>query len=329
MRSRRYNKRAMVLLLALSVVSGVPLNAEQNRGVVLDSEQNSGVILNAQQNCGVLLDAQQENQTKPASEPNATQSVAQPKNKLPDAPKPQRAPTQKAATQESPTQKSPTQESKIYASGKLPAILAPQITKHRLDPGDKFRLYAHQAVNPVGFLATAFGAGLTMASPPDHYPREWKDGAGAYGRLYGDTVARRASQQAMILLSELAFREDPRYLPSASHNPLVRVAHAAAFVIVDRSDSGHERPALSNYFGASASGFIGTAYLPGGYNDLTHAGQRTANTLLGFALSNMANEFCPEWGPIVNRMHLPFVHPPCGERIRNQHLNPRTVLRKK
>jgi hypothetical protein len=249
----------------------------------------------------------------------AQQTPAPAQSTLPDAPKPQKAPTQE----------SPTRESKISASGKLPAILAPQMTKQPLDPGDKFRLYAHQAVNPVGFLATAFWAGLTMASPPDHYPREWKDGGGAYGRLYGDAVARRESQQAVIFLSELAFREDPRYLPSASHNMLVRIAHGAAFVIVDRSDSGHERLALSNFFGAAANGFIGTAYLPEGYNDFVHAGQRTANTLSGFALSNMANEFCPEWGPIMNRMHLPFVHPPCAERIRDQHLNTGTVDRKK
>jgi hypothetical protein len=273
--------RAMVLLLTLAGVSGV--------------------LLNAQQNPGVLLSAQQHNESKPANEHETTQGAAQPKSKLPEAPQPQ---------------KPPDRESKISASGKLPAFLAPQITKQPLDPGDKFRLYAHQAVNPVGFLATAFGAGLTMASPPDHYPREWKDGGGAYGRLYGDAVARRESEQAVIFLSALAIGEDPRYLPSASHNMLIRIVHAAAFVIVDRSDSGHERLALSNFFGAAASGFIGIAYLPGGYNDVTHAGQRTANTLGGFALNNMANEFCPEWGPIINRMHLPFVHPPCAERMR-------------
>jgi hypothetical protein len=273
-RTRRYNMRAKVLLLALTVV------------------------------CGVLLNAQQNDESKPAIEHETTQGAAQPKNKLPEAPRPQ---------------KPPDRESKISASGKLPAILAPQMTRERLDPGDKFRLYLHQAVSPVGFLATAFGAGLTMASPPDRYPREWKDGAGAYGRLYGDAVARRQSELAVIFLSELAFREDPRYLPSASHNMLIRIAHAAAFVIVDRSDSGHERLALSNVLGAAASGFIGTAYLPGGYNDFTHAGQRTANTLSGFVISNVANEFCPEWGPIVNRMHLPLVHPPCAERMRDRH----------
>jgi hypothetical protein len=273
--------RAMVLLLTLAGVSGV--------------------LLNAQENPGVLLSAQQHNESKPASEHENTQGAAKPKSKLPEAPQPQ---------------KPPDRESKISASGKLPAILAPQMTRHRLDPSDKFKLYLHQAVSPVGFLATAFGAGLTMASPPDHYPREWRDGGGAYGRLYGDAVARRQSELAIIFVSELAIREDPRYLPSASHNMLIRIAHAAAFVIVDRSDSGHERLALSNFFGAAASGFIGVAYLPGGYNDLTHAGQRTANTLGGFVLSNVANEFCPEWGPIMNRMHLPFVHPPCAERMR-------------
>jgi hypothetical protein len=274
-RSRRYNLRAVVLLLALIVVSDVLLNAQQN------------------------------NESKPASEHKTTQDVAQPKSKLPDAPKPR-------------TQRSSSQESKISASGKLPAILAPQMTEHRLDPGDKFRLYAHQAIDPLGLLAVAFGAGLTMASPPDHYPREWKNGAGAYGRLCGDAMARRESEQAAQFLAQITFREDPRYLPYSRHGILGRIAHAVRFAVVDRSDSGHDRPAFSNYLGAAASGFIGTAYLPGGYNDLVHAGQRTIYSFSDFALSNLANEFCPEWGPIVNRMHIPLVHPPCEERMRTK-----------
>jgi hypothetical protein len=74
----------------------------------------SGVLLNAQENPGVLLSAQQHNESKPASEHETTQGAAQPKSKLPEAPQPQK-----------PTDR----ESKISASGKLPAILAPQMTQ--------------------------------------------------------------------------------------------------------------------------------------------------------------------------------------------------------
>jgi hypothetical protein len=245
----------------------------------------------------------------------AQQTPTPVQNQLPDAPKPQETPT-------------PVQH-KTPPWGKLPAILAPQITKQPINAADKFRLYVHQATNPVSLLLPAFWVGLTMANPPDHYPREWKNGAGGFGRLYGNALIKRESQLTAETLAEISLREDPRYLPSASHNAFVRTAHAVAFVIIDRSDSGHNRLAFSNFSGAAASGLIGMAYLPAGYNDIAHAGQSSASTLSSFALSNIANEFCPEWGPIMLRMHLPFVHPPCAERIRDQHLNNGKVAKRK
>jgi len=227
--------------------------------------------------------------------------------KFPEAPKPQ--------------QPSTPSDRKTSPWGKLPAILAPQITEQPLNAADKFHLYVHQATNPVSLMVPAFWVGLTIANPPDHYPREWKDGAGAFGRLYGSALVKRESQLAVETLAEVTFREDPRYLPSASHNAFIRIAHAVVFVIIDKSDSGHNRVAFSNFSGAAANGFIGMAYLPAGYNDIAHAGQSSASTLSGFALSNIANEFCPEWGPIMIRMHLPFVHPPCEDRIKAKPAN--------
>ncbi len=211
------------------------------------------------------------------------------------------------------------EDSKISASGKLPAILAPQMTRQRLTAHDKFALYRHQAVNPVALLLPAVSAGFSMANPPKHYPHDWRAGGEAFGRLYGDALARRESGQAAQFLTAATFREDHRYLPSASHNTFGRVAQALTFTLIDTSDSGHRMPALSNFAGAAAKGFVGTAYLPAGYNDLAHAGQRSAITFAGFAAGNLVNEFCPEWGPLVNRLHIPFVHPPCPDKMRNGH----------
>jgi hypothetical protein len=129
-------------------------------------------------------------------------------------------------------------------------------------------------------------------------------------------LAKRETELTAQALAGITFRNDPRYLPSASHDAFTRIAHALVFVLVDQSDSGNSRLAYSNISGAAANGFVGTAYLPPAYNDVTHAGQRARLTFQDYALSNVANEFCPEWGPLMRKMHLPWVHPPCEERIK-------------
>jgi len=88
--------------------------------------------------------------------------------------------------------------------------------------------------------------------------------------------------------------EDPRYHPSSSHNVFARSLHAVGYTFVDRSDSGHAMPALSNFAGSAAAGFVGNAYLPSGYDNATHAGQR-AILQFGFtAAGNLFREFAPQ-----------------------------------
>ena len=204
----------------------------------------------------------------------------------------------------------------ISASGRLPALLAPQMTEEKVTAHDKFTIYIHQAFNPVALLPPVFGTSIGMANPPKHYPREWRAGPGAVGRLYGEFLVRRESQQAAQFLTRAAFREDPRYLPSTSHNGLMRLSYALLFTLVDQSDSGRRMPALSNFTGAAASGFVGNAFLPAGYDDLRHAGRRSAITFARFGLSNLADEFCPEWGPLIGKLHIPLIHPPCPDGTR-------------
>jgi hypothetical protein len=226
---------------------------------------------------------------------------------LPDAPQPQ-VPEQSKNRE--------SWISKISASGRIPALLAPQMTEERVTAKDKLTIYVHQAFNPVALLPPLFGTGVGMANPPNHYPHEWRAGPGAVGRLYGEFLVRRESQQAAQFLTRAAFREDPRYLPSSSHNGLMRLSYALLFTLVDQSDGGRRMPALSNFTGAAANGFVGNAFLPAGYDDLRHAGRRSAITFSRFALSNLADEFCPEWGPLIGKLHIPIIHPPCPDGTR-------------
>jgi hypothetical protein len=163
----------------------------------------------------------------------------------------------------------------------------------------KFGYYMTETyLNPSALTAPAFRAGLRMANPPGkgatRYPPEWGQGAGAFGRNYGDAVAERVSFQTARFVIGAIVREDPRYIPSSSHNVLARSLRALSFTFVDRSDSGHPMPALSNFVGAAAGGFVGNSYLPAGFNDVTHAGQRATFRFGLAAGGNLFREFAPQ-----------------------------------
>jgi hypothetical protein len=189
--------------------------------------------------------------------------------------------------------------------GLAPAITAPR----RLSLHDKFTIYAHQTFGPPALILPAFSAAMGMANPPNHYPQDWRDGGAAFGKLYGDAIARATSVQTARFLAGAALHEDLRYKRSTSTNPLSRTVHALAFTVVDKTDSGRNTIAVSNFAGAAAGGFVGMSYLPAGYNDLTHAEQRMAMQFGTLALRNIAVEFEPQWGPLVRKLRIPKLIP--------------------
>jgi len=188
-------------------------------------------------------------------------------------------------------------------------LLLPVATAHRLSFSEKLTIYTHQTFGPPAVIFPAFSAAMGMANPKSHYPHEWMDGAGAAGRLYGDSLAMSASLRTARFLTGLAWHEDPRYARSGSRKPLMRAAHALAFTFIDKTDSGRNTIALSNLAGALAGGFVGTAYLPHGYNDLAHAEQRIAFQFMSLAIQNVAAEFQPQWGPIVRKLRIQKILP--------------------
>jgi hypothetical protein len=177
--------------------------------------------------------------------------------------------------------------------------LAPPSYKARFGSRDKFGCYLSETyLNASLFTAPAFRAGLRMANPPGkgatRYPLEWRQGAEGFGRNYGDAFAQRLSFHTARFASGALIHEDPRYIPSGSHNMLARSVHALTFTLVDRSDSGHAMPAISNFIGAAAAGFAGNAYLPAGFNNATHAGQRATLQFGMTAAGNLFREFAPQ-----------------------------------
>jgi len=188
-------------------------------------------------------------------------------------------------------------------------LFLPVKSPRSLSFNDKFSIYVHQTFGPPAVIFPAFAAGMAMANPKKNYPREWKDGPGAFGRQYGDSIASVTSQRTARFFTGVALHEDPRYVPSTSKNPLARTIHALAFTFIDKTDSGRNTIAFSNFAGAAAGGFVGRAYLPHGYNDLTHAEQRMAIQFMGNAIQNIAAEFQPQWGPVLRKLRIQKILP--------------------
>jgi hypothetical protein len=232
----------------------------------------------------------------PAPRKEIPETQAQQAANLPDAPQPQ--------DQNNLSGSSPHPQAANRA-----VLFLPVATSQRLSFSDKFTIYTHQTFGPPALILPAFKAGIGMANPTNHYPREWKDGAGAFGRLYGDSIAMVTSQRTARFLTGVALHEDPRYVRSNSKNLLVRTVHAVAFTFIDKTDSGKNTIAFSNFAGAAAGGFVGSAYLPHGYNDLTHAEQRMAMQFTSIAIQNVAAEFQPQWGPIVRKLRIQKILP--------------------
>lgn len=180
-------------------------------------------------------------------------------------------------------------------------------TSAPLNVKGKLRYFAIESFRPGIYPVAAFYDGLTMASPPKAYPGEWRQGFPGFARNYGDFMASWASVQGAKFVVATAVHEDPRYFPSKSKNFFARTFNAARFAVIDRSDMGNPRPALSNIAGAFAGGFVGNAYLPDPYANFSHGLSRSGFALLGFVTSNLADEFHPEIHKIARKLHLPLI----------------------
>ena len=175
----------------------------------------------------------------------------------------------------------------------LPDNPRPQPTG-TLTLGQRVALERHTTLGLSAFIVPAGDALVDMADPPDKYPREWRDGGQAFGRLYGAEFARHTAGGVTHFAVAALDGEDPRYYFSTKHGYVPRAFHALLFTVIDQSNSGHRTLAVSNIAGSAAAGAVGMAFYPDGYRDLTHAYQRAAVETTTFASHNLIAEFSPE-----------------------------------
>ena len=78
---------------------------------------------------------------------------------------------------------------------------------------EKLADYATRTFSPRAFIPPAISAAIRMASPPVAYPNQWRQGASAFGRNYGDALARQTSGETGRFLAAALLHEDIRYRP--------------------------------------------------------------------------------------------------------------------
>jgi len=236
-------------------------------------------------------------QTSPsAPQPGNSQSQTQPASPA----------QQGEAKSQAPSHTNPPAKPPPIPSAGDPFFAPIAISPEKQSLRQRFKDYAVVTFGPRALVNPAISAALLMARPPREYPHYWRDGAGAFGRNYGGDLARAASLQAGRFFTAAFLNEDFRYRPSASHNFLLRGAHAVRFTFVDKSASGQNRFALANFAGAAAGGFVGQLYLPRPYNDLSHAEVRAALVFGTLAGQNLLREFAPDINVVTRKLHLPF-----------------------
>jgi hypothetical protein len=181
---------------------------------------------------------------------------------------------------------------------------AQDFSKDPLTVTEKFSFFEQPVFGPRAAALISLTAGLRMLNAPDRYPHEWRDGVGAYSRNVGDHYARHAAQNTASFVASAVLHENPRYVPATGTALLGRVAHAIGFTLIDRTDGGHSTLAVSNFAGAAAGGFVGNGYMPDGYNDVTHAGQRALGIMGGVAGRNLAAEFGPDIARMLRKLGI-------------------------
>jgi len=192
--------------------------------------------------------------------------------------------------------------SETNAAASSASTVAPQTIRA------KWNDYVVDTFGPRALFQPVFPAIYWMASPPSHYPRDWRQGVPGFARNYGAELASQVAFETARTSAATLLHEDVHYHRSTARNPLVRAGHALAYGFVDRSDSGHAQVAVANFVGAAAAGYSGRLYLPAGFNDVSHADSRRAIRFGLLEVYNVFHEFSPEFGRLSQQWHFQRGH---------------------
>jgi len=160
-----------------------------------------------------------------------------------------------------------------------------------LDWKGKLEFHAQSTYEPWNVLGFAAYAGLLQEF---NSPREWGQGAAAYGKRFGSTVAWSGIHSTLAFGLDSALHQDPRYYRSLSTGFWRRAGHAFRGTILTRTDAGGETFSTWRIGSAYGAAFLSNLWYPARVDNARY-GLIDGSLTLGFSLAaNLGSEFWPD-----------------------------------
>jgi hypothetical protein len=178
----------------------------------------------------------------------------------------------------------------------IPIIGAGQVPEP-LDVIGKLRFHAKSTYSPLALMGAAAYAGVLQEAGA---PKEWGQGASAYGKRFGSTVAWSGIHSALAFGLDSTLKQDPRYFRSGGTGFWRRSGHAVRGTILTRTDSGGETLSTWRIGSAYGAAFLSNQWYPARLNT-ARLGCIQGSVTLGFDLvTNLGAEF---WPDVKRRLH--------------------------
>jgi hypothetical protein len=161
-----------------------------------------------------------------------------------------------------------------------------------LKSGEKFRLFARSAFDPVTIVIAAAQAGVSQAD--NEFPT-YGQGAAGYGKRFGTAFSDQVSAGFFSnFLYPTVFKHDPRYFRKAHGSFTRRFTYSLLQELVCHTDKGGRAFNASIILGAFSSGALSNVYYPSRDRGLGLTMNRAGLALAYSAAGNMFNEFWPD-----------------------------------
>ena len=167
------------------------------------------------------------------------------------------------------------------ATSDQPAVLTEKL---------RFQQYWLNTVGPVAIVGEGFGAALGQWR---NQPKEWGQGAGAYGKRIGSNLAYNGIRQTITYASSAALHEDNRYFVSVEKGTWARTKYALASTVMARKPDGHRKVSFSAVSGIAGASILSSTWGPQSWKGPKNIVQDAGISLATNAAFNIVREFLP------------------------------------
>jgi hypothetical protein len=160
-----------------------------------------------------------------------------------------------------------------------------------LDVLGKLNFHAQRVGSPASLAESAAYAGILQA---EDTPKEWGQGAGAYGKRFASALGGSAVHGALAFGLDSALHQDPRYFRSHDTGFWRRTAHVFRGTILTRTDSGGETLSTWRLGSAYGAAFLSNEWYPDRLNTVRLSAIQGSLHLVTDFVANAGSEFWPD-----------------------------------